>query len=276
MDDLLTGAETIEEIKELKEELTKLLEIGGFMLHKWKTNITRLNDIATDDKAIDINKEQQSKLLEIHDNSSPTEWRHVQSKDNPADLIFRGTTPKQLIRANLWWEGPSWLSLDKVSWPKENEDLSPENIPEMRKQTVIAVAVDSKKNERRIRIVSVLELEEAKLAIIKMVQEAEFKEDIKDLKENNVLTKNSKLIALQPFLDKHGVLRLGGRLKNAVLPDKVKHPIIIPSSHQLTRLIIIHFHEKLFHTGTQTTLNSIREEFWPLHAKTKIKGIIRS
>jgi len=34
-----------------------------------------------------------------------------------------------------------WLKLNKNSWPVEAKELSPENVPEKQKHTVIAVAV---------------------------------------------------------------------------------------------------------------------------------------
>ena len=56
-----------------------------------------------------------NRVSEIHDKSSPSEWQHIRSKDNLADLISRGCTPDQLMQANIWWEGPPWL--------KENKEL---------------------------------------------------------------------------------------------------------------------------------------------------------
>lgn len=41
-------------------------------------------------------------------------------------------------------------------------------------------------------------------------------------------------------------------------------------------LIIRHHHEKLFHVGAQTMLNSIREEFWPIFAKSRVKKVLRN
>jgi len=34
---------------------------------------------------------------------------------------------------------------------------------------------------------------------------------------------------LTPFLDSHGVLRVGGRLKHAFLSEDERHPIIVPA-----------------------------------------------
>ncbi|XP_018362699.1 PREDICTED: uncharacterized protein LOC108760890, partial [Trachymyrmex cornetzi] len=130
------------------------------------------------------------------------------------------------------------------------------------------------KEERRIGIISTEEIREAKLRIVKLVQAEAFIDDIKTLKLNNKVRRASKLIALLPYLDDEGILRIGGRLKHAALPEETKHPIILPSHHYVTRLIIIHYHEKLFHAGVQTTLNCIREEFWPIFAKSQVKGIL--
>ena len=45
-------------------------------------------------------------------------WRHVPTKENPADLGSRGGQVKQ--DDELWWCGPKWLS-DPSAWP---EDIS--------------------------------------------------------------------------------------------------------------------------------------------------------
>ena len=37
-------------------------------------------------------------------------WRYVNTIHNPADLVSRGVSPKELLNNELWWEGPTWLS----------------------------------------------------------------------------------------------------------------------------------------------------------------------
>ncbi|KYM93800.1 hypothetical protein ALC62_15589 [Cyphomyrmex costatus] len=65
MDDLLTGGNTVQEIRELKLELIELLAEGGFELHKWNTNVNSMIEHQQDNKAVDINKTEGSKLLGI-------------------------------------------------------------------------------------------------------------------------------------------------------------------------------------------------------------------
>ena len=42
-------------------------------------------------------------------------WRHVATKDNPADLGSRGGSVKN---KRLWWNGPDWLS-NRENWPAD-------------------------------------------------------------------------------------------------------------------------------------------------------------
>lgn len=49
VDDLLTGASTIQEATEIKEQITKLLKGGGFELTKWSSNHSSLRDEKTSD-----------------------------------------------------------------------------------------------------------------------------------------------------------------------------------------------------------------------------------
>lgn len=37
------------------------------------------------------------------------EVHYVPTKDNPADLVTRVTSPEELKQSDTWWKGPSWL-----------------------------------------------------------------------------------------------------------------------------------------------------------------------
>ena len=58
----------------------------------------------------------------------------------------------------------------------------------------------------------------------------------------------SRLAKLNPVVDK-GIVRVGGRLDNAPLGSELKHPVILPSDHQVTRLIVRYLHESNGHSG---------------------------
>lgn len=52
-------------------------------------------------------------------------WRHVRTHENPADLVSRGVTPKDLIDNSLWWHGPAWLQSSQCNWPLNRIDVDP-------------------------------------------------------------------------------------------------------------------------------------------------------
>lgn len=89
---------------------------------------------------------------------------------------------------------------------------------------------------------------------------------------NKPLPRNSKLLTLNPFMDNHGLIRIGGRLENAPISYDRKHPIIIPSSHHVTSIIIDKFHKETLHGGIALVLNAIRNRYWILNARRTISN----
>ena len=94
------------------------------------------------------------------------------------------------------------------------------------------------------------------------------KESQRSLKDR--LRKN-EFGALSPFTDKEGIIRVGGRIDNALVSYETKHPALLPHNHQISRLIA----EEVLragHSGVATTAAKIRRQYWILrvhdHAKT--------
>ncbi len=46
-----------------------------------------------------------------------TQWRHVATKDSPADLLSQGIDAKDLTHCQLWWKGTPWLAFSPALWP---------------------------------------------------------------------------------------------------------------------------------------------------------------
>jgi hypothetical protein len=110
--------------------------------------------------------------------------------------------------------------------------------------------------------------------IVKSIQKRSFAEEYHQLSTGGGIEKNSTIRNLSPFLDENGVIRVGGRIRNANLAYNQKHPVLIPKNHNVTEAIIRHFHVKNLHSGTQSTLASIRQQYWPIAGRNKIKQII--
>ncbi|XP_039303907.1 uncharacterized protein LOC120357485 [Solenopsis invicta] len=84
MDDLLTGGNSIEEITELKNQLTELLAKGGFELHKWNTNVINAKEIKSNkNELVKLHKIEESKLLGILWNPSSDAFHYeVESREH--------------------------------------------------------------------------------------------------------------------------------------------------------------------------------------------------
>ncbi|XP_055309915.1 uncharacterized protein LOC129573450, partial [Sitodiplosis mosellana] len=109
-----------------------------------------------------------------------------------------------------------------------------------------------------------------------MIQIKAFEKEIENLNKGIALPKKSKLKALYPFIDRNGLIRVGGRLENSKFNYNKKHPIIIPYGTQLTEMIIREAHMKTMHGGNQLTLHQIRHEYWILQAKRAVKTFINN
>ncbi|GFV89537.1 uncharacterized protein TNCV_5016551 [Trichonephila clavipes] len=149
-----------------------------------------------------------SEIMEV----LPTKhWRHVPSKENPADIASRGIDPKCLPDCKLWWQGPPWLRLETSSWPKA-ESSCDEASDEIASQ-------GSSISSSHINTTSLTfsETKTAEETIIRWVQGFYFQEEIRSIKKQISLPPKSPLRSLHPFIDEHGLVRVGGRLQNSQL-----------------------------------------------------------
>lgn len=86
------------------------------------------------------------------------------------------------------------------------------------------------------------EIIDAEKAIIRLIRMSRFREEVHDLKMGKRVDKNSKLTLLNPFIDKEGIIRVGGRLKNSNLLQSQQFPMILSQSSHITDLIIENEH----------------------------------
>ncbi|XP_033213809.1 uncharacterized protein LOC117170876 [Belonocnema kinseyi] len=110
---------------------------------------------------------------------------------------------------------------------------------------------------------------------IRATQITHFAEEINDLKIARRVHKKSKLISLDPFIDRDGIIRVGGRLKNSSMPQSQQHPMVLSRSSHITGLIILNEHFENKHAGIQTTLYAVRRRLWPLDGRSQVQKIIR-
>lgn len=64
-----------------------------------------------------------NRVAEIQNKTSFTDWRHVPTNDNPADLISRGQSPEDFLQPTIWQTGPQWQQQSEKCWPRWSPTL---------------------------------------------------------------------------------------------------------------------------------------------------------
>lgn len=95
------------------------------------------------------------------------------------------------------------------------------------------------------------------------------------INNNNSLHHKSKLLPLSPFIE-NNLIRVGGRIKASNYIYDKKHPIVLSSSHHLTKLIFEHEHTHNMHAGPQLLLASVRQYIWPINGRNLAKRVVRN
>ena len=62
-----------------------------------------------------------NRVCRILDASNKSQWYHVSTEQNPADIPTRGMSGKLLARCKLWWEGPPFFESPREAWPAQPE-----------------------------------------------------------------------------------------------------------------------------------------------------------
>lgn len=109
--------------------------------------------------------------------------------------------------------------------------------------------------------------------IVKVTQLIDFPGEGKLLSTNRPLN-NSPLLKLMPFLDKCGIIRVGGRLQNSNFAFNVKHPIVLSKNNPLSKLVITDSHEMTLHGGVTLTMSYVNRKFWVISGNQLAKSII--
>lgn len=166
-----------------------------------------------------------NRVSEVQKLTRVEDWRHVDTKSNPADMVSRGGRPSELIQSSLWWEGPHWLKLDEANWPRSTIQFHatlPEqaaNIFIIKEESAFINDLISKysKFQKLVRVLAYIfcfinnckpfykrnitlltpdEYEHSLKFICKFVQRQQFNSDIRELKKTGLVPANSKLFII--------------------------------------------------------------------------------
>lgn len=119
---------------------------------------------------------------------------------------------------------------------------------------------------------SVEEVKEALHKCITIAQSDVYAQELHQLKSKN---KVSTVAKLSPFVDERGVIRVGGRIGRGEFDYNIKHPILLPPDHDVTRLIILDAHTNLKHPSTARLLSFLRSKYWIVRGRRTIEKITK-
>ena len=252
-----------------------------------------------------------NRVAEITQSFPASVWTYVPTDDNPADLLTRGISAKQLKSSQLWLHGPSWLT-SADQWPTwspanvlhlQNIDMDDtqevSNKPTNPAETCgIHLVIDASRYSRLTKLLSVTilvlcfghnlkhsqdkltgpitakELSDATMIWIKTSQELEYFEEITNMTSNS--HKRTLLVQqLRLFLDSRGYLRCGGRIHNAPVSELAKFPYLLSPRHHITKLIVYATHERIHHSGVSSTVTAIHQLYWIPAIRVYVRKLLR-
>ncbi|XP_058840720.1 uncharacterized protein LOC131696193 [Topomyia yanbarensis] len=149
---------------------------------------------------------------------------------------------------------------------------------------VCRFAVSCRKTNRQLREVGRLtneELAAAENVLWRAVQSTIYLDEIVLLKKHQenkfqgnvkkTLNSSSPLYNMSPFLDEHGVIRMEGRIGEAVFVSyDAKNPIILPRDHRVTFLIADWYHRTYLHANNNTVVNEMKQRFRIPHLRALV------
>lgn len=273
----------------LEKELQRDLKIDNVFF--WTDSLIVLCYLKMTGKRFD--KFVANRVARILEGSTPQQWHHVSSKENPADLASRGIRPYQDEKVEKWLNGPEFLRNSSETWNEESD-------PVFETKTVSAVKAEAcdfwktlidrysswvrlsrvvarlyeavrkwkqfrranQSTRREISPVLVEDVNTAEQRLVSVAQESlwDRQKDLNQLRVENI----------------NGYLCVGGRLTNSHISDQAKHPMILPSDHRVTHLLIVHAHQSNGHLGINYTLSKLREKFWVLKGVATVKKVLRT
>ena len=252
-----------------------------------------------------------NRVSQIHEHFGKESWRYVPTDENPADVATRGIFAQELSQSSSWFTGPAFLEESTKIWPENIvvKKLTAEAKLEEKVHIPFSLITQSSEvleqiflNDRsfwfNLRVlaqiyrfaaktgkydyfdisspfITLREQDHVMDCWVRNVQADGFPNALECLKKKGTLT-DKALLQLQPFIDEDSeIIKVGGRLHVAVLPDESKHPPILPAKNKFVERYVLALHKAHCHAGPSTLLSILRTQFWLMKSRSEVKRIIR-
>ena len=122
---------------------------------------------------------------------------------------------------------------------------------------------------------TVPELKRSEDYLIKISQRITFSSELDALSKKVPLPRCSRILSLNPFLDEEGILRVGGRIRQADIPFGARHQSIIAKGTHLGKLLANYEHKLFPGAGPEAVISSLRQRYWIIGARLLVKKTLK-
>ena len=248
-----------------------------------------------------------NRVAEIQNATNVKEWRHVPTRENPADDASRGVSASDLS-GSRWVHGPAFLKLPPEQWPS-TPVIRPLDEAELEVKKAISFSTQALDHQgpidklidgitnwmQLLRTIACFQLipeihrskipfkgpleaehlQRAEKFLVKYVQRQCYLEEINAINQGRSIPISSPLIRLRPVLYE-GTLVVPGRISHAKVPSYVKRPVVLSSRHPVVESLCRYVHEKTAHSGRNYVLAELRRNYWVVGAASLVKKVIRT
>ena len=281
--------------------VNKTYKVPQEKIHFWTDSRNALCWIHTPSSKLKVYV--QNRVGEIQRCTTVSQWHHISTDENPADIATRYIAAQELVGCELWWTGPPVLQ--EGVYP----EFQPRGIPdevtkEMKSECFTFCGTTGKTHlnimdfvtrsvgtlyngyhqvlkllmnvirvtaRMRRKILTVKEIrEKAFVLLIRQSQLNSFEHEIDTLLDGKKLSSRNPMGKHNPYIDEQGILRSSSRLtriKN--ISSSTKYPIILSSRCPITKMIVVNAHIRYQHP---VSLNNMIVH---LHCEYVILGLSR-
>ncbi|XP_077967709.1 uncharacterized protein LOC120346600 [Styela clava] len=243
-----------------------------------------------------------NRLAVIHEGSEPSQWRHIDTKCNPADIASRGLKPYQLDKAKIWFEGPAFLTKEECMWPKSKpmRGISKSD-PELKQDLTVYCVKDNLKENPIKRLLSryskLEKLQRSTAWLLRYRSYLKWKVaksrgdgDISQLQRGHLEIRELNcaidcivgFVQMEQFGKQIDALHNHSSLEERIIrtPKKSLSRNEQMRSIQKLNLIVVDgilrdvidlYHEREGHSGTLHVLSAIREKFWIIKGHATVR-----